>query len=167
MNNKISVPPRSTETLDIVNGDLLMGRNAIVKGTGTPPKLKVSGTVRCEGGNILECDLSTENLEAEENVIIHGNLEVEDTVEVENGRLEVYGKMTAKHIDIDEALFVSKDLVTREVDVGGSLRVDGAVQAEDIDVGGTFEAKGEVTVGQIDVGEVFQSSRKWILKQSM
>jgi hypothetical protein len=53
MNSKISIPSRSTITLDIVDADLVVGKNAIIKGTGTPPKVKVLGTVYCEGGGIL------------------------------------------------------------------------------------------------------------------
>ncbi|MBE0519904.1 hypothetical protein IBX35_02550, partial [Candidatus Bathyarchaeota archaeon] len=51
MNNKISVPSRSKKTVDFVEGDLVVGRRAVIDGTGTPPTLKVSGTVYCEGDN--------------------------------------------------------------------------------------------------------------------
>lgn len=152
MSNKVSIPSRSTVTLDIVDGDLVIGRNALVKGMGTPPKLKVSSTVYCEGDNVLECDLSAENLEADGNLAIRGDLTVENKVEIEDGCLEIYGNMSAKHIDIDKALFVNKDLVSEEIDIGGSLRVDGAVKAECIDVGGSFKARGEVNTSKIDVG---------------
>ncbi|MCJ7719660.1 hypothetical protein MUO69_07010 [Candidatus Bathyarchaeota archaeon] len=54
MNSKISIPSRSTITLDIVDTDLVVGKNAIIKGTGTPPKVKVLGTVYCEGDGIFE-----------------------------------------------------------------------------------------------------------------
>ena len=152
MSRKISVPSRSKTTLDFVEGDLLVGRRAVIDGTGTPPTVKVSGTVYCEGDNIFDCNLSAENLEAEDNVTVHGDLEIENDIKVEDGRLEVYGKMTAKRVDIDAALYVTKDLAVEKVDIGGSLKVDGNVKAEDIDVGGSFKARGEVETEKIDVG---------------
>jgi predicted acyltransferase (DUF342 family) len=159
MNSKVSIPSRSTITLDIVDADLVVGKNAIIKGTGTPPKVKVLGTVYCEGGGIFEhthtifeCDLTARRLEAEQDVTINGNLDIEDKVEVEDGRLEVYGKMAAKLVDVGKALFVSKDLTSKEIDIGGSLKVDGTVTAEGIDVGGSFKAQGEVKAKEIDVG---------------
>ncbi|NIV44866.1 hypothetical protein GWN49_08355, partial [Candidatus Bathyarchaeota archaeon] len=88
-------------TLDFVEGDLIIGRGATIDGSGTPPTVKVSGTVYCEGDNIFECNLSAENLEAEDDVTIHGDLETRKYVEVEDGRLEVHGKMTGNRADVD------------------------------------------------------------------
>ena len=152
MSNKISVPSRSRKTLDSVEGSLMIGRRAVIEGTGTPPAVKVSGTIYCEGDNTFECNVSAKSLEAEDNVTIQGDLEIENDVEVEDGHLEVHGKMNAKRVDVDAVLYVSGDLTVEEVDVGGSLKVDGNVKAEDIDVGGTFKAEGEVKAGNIDVG---------------
>jgi len=132
MNRKTSVPPRSKMTLGFVEGDLAIGRRAIIDGSGTPPAVKVSGTVYCEGDNTFECNLSAENLEAEDDVTIHGDLETENYVKVEDGRLEVYGKMTGKSADVDCALYVTGDLAVQTVDVGGSLKVEGNAKAEDV-----------------------------------
>ena len=74
--DKISVPPRSTLTLDSVDGDLETCKHATVKGTEPNATLKVSGTVYCEGDNNYECNLSAHSLQAEDNVTIHGDLEV-------------------------------------------------------------------------------------------
>jgi hypothetical protein len=49
MRNRTSVPSRSTATLDFVDGDLVIGEHAIIKGTGSPPSIKVAGTTYCEG----------------------------------------------------------------------------------------------------------------------
>jgi len=152
VNSKVSVPSRSRKTLDFVEGNLVIGRRAVIDGTGTPPTVKVSGTIYCEGDNTFECNVSAENLEAEDNVTIHGNLEIENDVKVEDGHLEVHGKMTAKRVDIDAVLYVSNDLTVEKVDVGGSLKVDGNVKAENIDAGGSFKAQGEVEAEKIDVG---------------
>ena len=60
MSDKISVPPRSTVTLDSVNGDLSVGEHAILRGAGTPPTIHVSGTVYLEDGCVVEGNLSAE-----------------------------------------------------------------------------------------------------------
>ena len=115
MNSKTSIPLESTTTLDFVKGDLTVGEHSIIKGTGKPPTVKVSGTIYCEGDNTFEGNILAENLEAQDNVTIHGDLQVENNVEVEGGRLEVYGDMTARHIDVDESLYVNKDLTVGEI----------------------------------------------------
>lgn len=160
MNSKISAPPRSTLTLDFVDGDLNVGARAVVRGTGSPAAVKAVGTVYCEEDVNFECSLSARNLEAEGNITIHGDLIIEEDVKVSDGRLEVHGKMTTNHIDVEEALYVSEDLTADEVDVGGSLQVDGNVKAEDIDVGGSFRVKGETEVDNVDVGGSMHTESK-------
>jgi cytoskeletal protein CcmA (bactofilin family) len=160
MNNKISVPSRSTVTLDFVDGDLNVGSHAVVEGTGSPPTVRVSGTVYCEEEATFECNLQAGSLEAEDNVTIRGDLTVEDDVDVSDGRLEVHGKMTANHIDVDEALYVNEDLTADNVDVGGSLQVDGNVKVADINVGGSFKAKGEVETENVDIGGIMTTESK-------
>jgi cytoskeletal protein CcmA (bactofilin family) len=135
-----------------VDGDLEVGEHAVVKGTGTPSAIKVEGTICCAGHNKFECNVTAESLEAEGNVTVHGDLDVKENVEVEDGSLEVYGKMNAQDIDVDDKLYVSIDLHAEDIDVGGSLNVDGRVEAEKIDVGGTFETKGRLKAKSIDVG---------------
>src|SRR4030042_4566878 len=152
MNGETSIPPRSTITLDVINGDLEIGKHTIVRGTGNPPAVKVNGTGHCEGHNTFECSLFARELTAEDSVTIQGDLEVEEDIEIEDGRLEVYGRMKAEDVDVDDAVYVSKDLVANDVDVGGCLKVDGNTTAESIHVGGTFEAKGEVKAAEINIG---------------
>ena len=160
MNNRISVPPRSTLTLDFVDGDLTVGARAVVKGTGSPSTVKVAGTVFCEEDVNFECSLSARNLEAEDDVTIHGDLVIEETAEVSDGRLEVRGNMTARTVEVDDALYVSEDLTATKVDVGGSIHVDGNVKADDVDVGGSFHAKGEANIDSIDVGGSMHADSK-------
>ena len=109
MSDRTSVPSRSMVTLCNVNGDLEVGRHATVRGSSSPPKVTVSGTVHCEGDDTFECSLSAESLEAEDNVIVHGDLEIRDKVEVEDGSLEVKGNMTATKADVDNTLCVSRE----------------------------------------------------------
>ncbi len=73
MGDNLSVPARSTITLDVVNGDLTLGQDATVKGTENPQAIKVNGTIYCEGLDTFECNVTAEGFEAEE-VTIHGNL---------------------------------------------------------------------------------------------
>ncbi len=146
------VPAKSTVTLNVVEGDLEVGRRAVVKGEGVPPKVRVSGTVYVEGDCIFECSLYAENLDGEDDVTVYGDLEVGSRVSIEDGRLVVSGNMTAKRVDVDRSLRVRKDFKVGEVDVGGSLEVDGATTARRIDVCGAFKAEGEVKAESMDVG---------------
>lgn len=152
MNKNISIPSHQTVTLDVVEGNLSLGRHATVKGVGNSLVLKVSGAIFCEGNNVFECYVSAKALESDGNVTVHGDLIVEGEVEVEDGWLEVHGNMSAKSIDIDYALRVSGNLITEEVDVGGSIKVEGNAKAKEIEAGGSFESKGETAAEKIDVG---------------
>jgi cytoskeletal protein CcmA (bactofilin family) len=161
--SKNVVPSGSTATLGVVKGDLEIGKHAVVKGEGAPPRVTVSGTVYVEGGCIFQCSLSAENLDArgrmhvgwksrEDEVTVEGDLKIRNRVNIEDGCLVVLGNMTAKRVDVDRSLAVKKDFEVDEVNVGGSLKVDGATTAQEIDVGGSFKAEGEVKAESIDVG---------------
>jgi len=76
MNSNVSIPAHQTSTLDVVEGNLSLGKHATVKGMGKPSSLKVSGTIYCEGDNIFECNLSARSLEADGDVTVYGNLTV-------------------------------------------------------------------------------------------
>jgi cytoskeletal protein CcmA (bactofilin family) len=152
MGERMSVPARSTITLGNVDGDLEVGEHAVVKGTGIPPAIKAGGTICCAGHNKFECNVTAESFEAEGNVAVHGDLDVKGNIEIEDGSLEVYGKMNAQDIDVDDKLYIRMDLNAKDIDVGGSLNVDGSVEAKEIEVGGTFETKGKLKAESIDVG---------------
>jgi predicted acyltransferase (DUF342 family) len=168
----VEVPSESTQTLGVIQGDLIVGHSAIIKGEGTPPKITVSGTVHCEGDSVFECSLAAENMTGEGYVVIKGDLNIKQRVKIGNGSgvnirisrrgfeyshqravLEVDGKLTAETVDIDNRLAVGKDLECQDVDVGGSLEVKGNTRARGkIDVGGKFLAVGEVEGEIVDVG---------------
>jgi len=157
-----TVPSGSTATLHIVEGDLKVGKNALVRGSGTPPIVTVSGSVQCQGDCLFECSLVAQNLLADGYVVVKGDLEVKERVKIGNGigfgwvhgkaMLNVEGKMTARTVDIDNRLSVGKDFEAETVDVGGRLEVKGKTAAQLIDVGGSFSATGEVEAQTIDVG---------------
>ncbi|MEM3010728.1 MAG: hypothetical protein QXE76_02860, partial [Candidatus Bathyarchaeia archaeon] len=104
MSGNIVVPPRSAVTLDVVEGNLQVGDGATIKGSGFPPKVKVSGRVYCKGHCTFECNLQAEGFEGEEDITILGDLEIKNNVRIKDGRLEVDGKMTASTVDVDERL---------------------------------------------------------------
>ena len=120
MGNETSIPSHNTVTLGLVEGDLEVGSHTIIKGSGIPPAVVVSGTVYCEGHNVFECSLKAESLEAEDSVTVYGDLEVQEDIEVEQGSLKVRGKLRAGEIEVDNAIFVVGDLAAQEVDVGGN-----------------------------------------------
>ena len=152
MRNRTSVPSRNTATLSIVDGDLIVERYAVVKGTGTPPTVKVTGSVHCEGHDTFECNLSAENIESEDDIVIQGDLDVKGEVVAEDGRLEVHGNLRATRVDVDDALYVGKDLTVNEVDVGGLLDINGNIGAHEIDVGGSLRVRGKAKADEVDVG---------------
>ncbi len=152
LGEKVVIPSRSSMTLDTVNGDLRLGKGAIVNGIKPDATVEVDGRVYCEGDNTFKCSLKAERFDADGDVTIYGDLEITDTIEVEDGRLEVYGKFVAERVNIDEALYVSKDAQAKEVDVGGSVKIDGNAQIKEVDVGGSLKVKGELEAESIDVG---------------
>jgi cytoskeletal protein CcmA (bactofilin family) len=154
MSSRLKVAPRSREKLDFVDGDLVLGNQAIVEAIGTSSLVKVSGTVYCEGQNTIEGSLVAERLVAEDDVTVRGDLSVADEARVEEGYLRVQGKMTAKRVDIDASLYVESDLKAERIGVCGSLKVNGKVEGESVDCCGSFDAKGEVRVSKVDVAEV-------------
>src|SRR4030043_116678 len=125
MTGRITAPSNTTMTLDEVNGDLEIGKHVTVKGTGSPPTVKVNGTVYCEGHDTFECTLSAKELEAEDSVTVQGDLEVK-------------GEVTADSIEVGGSLSVDAKVEADNIDIGGTARVGGG-RIQHIDVGGTFE----------------------------
>jgi len=80
MSDEKFVPARSTVTLGVVNGDLTVGAHATVKGAGSPPAIRVNGTIYCEGHNTFEGNVTVEGFEAEERAIVRGDLDVNGNV---------------------------------------------------------------------------------------
>jgi cytoskeletal protein CcmA (bactofilin family) len=146
------VPPRTKATLGSVEGDLQVGRMAVVEGAGTPPRVAVSGTVFAEDNCVFECSLSAENFDGEGDAKINGDLEVKNRVTVDDGSLRISGNMTAKRVRVDRKLVVDKRFEVDEVDVGGGLEVNGDTNARKVDIGGAFTARGNVKAECIDVG---------------
>lgn len=160
MASKVTAPSHTTLTVETVDGDMEIGKHVIVRGTGSPPTVRVNGTVYCEGHDTFECALSAKELNAEDSVTVQGDLNVDGDVEVEDGRLTVYGNMTAKSADVGNAVYVTKDLSVDEIEVGGSLKVEGKARIDNVEVGGSFEAKGEVTADKIEVGGSLSADAK-------
>jgi cytoskeletal protein CcmA (bactofilin family) len=127
-------------TLSVVEGDLVIGRQATVKGKNMPPKVTVLGVVKCSEGAVFQCSLSAESFEGEGDIVIQGDLEVKDRIRMDIGHLSITGKVKAKKIDVDS-----------DLTVGGNLEVKDYTRAQDIDVGGSFSALGEVDAKKIKV----------------
>ena len=158
MSQDREVPPASTVALGSVEGDLNVGKDAIIRGEGTPPNVSVSGTVSCSGDCTFECSLHARNLEARGNVDIHGDLEVEERVRVrsalfgDGGLLSVEGNMRARRVGVDRKLVVDKDFNAEKVDVRGSFEVKGKTAAESVDVGGRVGARQITAEDTVSVG---------------
>jgi len=157
MTKDIVVSSSSTQTLGIVEGDLVIGEEATVKGEGMPPRINVTGTVRCRGNCTLDCSLSAENMVGKGDITVNGDLEVGGYVSIRTwgfgkSSLNVLGSMSAKKVEVEAHLSVGKDFETEHVDVGGRILVKGKTKAQNIDVGGSFTGIGDVEAKLIDVG---------------
>jgi cytoskeletal protein CcmA (bactofilin family) len=152
MDDRTNVPSGARTTLDTVEGDLTVGRHAVISGSGPSAEVKVQGTIYCQGNDLFECSVSAERLEAEGDLVVRGNMTIAEDVQVEDGRVEVSGNLTSGRVDVDESLYVGQSLQADKVDVGGSLKVDGKVKIASVDVGGSFVARGDAEIGKVDVG---------------
>jgi len=166
----MKIPPHSKETIGVVKENLEIGRNSIIQGEGTPPKIIVEGIIICRGRVLFEADVEARSLEGEEdNVEVRGNLTVENSISIEDGSLYVHGNLQAANIEVDNSLRVrgttkaeeikvggsletTKEIVSNRIIVGGSFEAESDVKAEKIKVGGSLEIKGKVSVKDIDVG---------------
>jgi hypothetical protein len=90
------VPSGSSLTLSGVEGDLVIGRQATVKGKGMPPKVTILDVVKCSEGSVFQCSLSAESFEGEGDIVIQGDLETKDQVKMKAGHLSITGKVKAK-----------------------------------------------------------------------
>jgi cytoskeletal protein CcmA (bactofilin family) len=141
MSNNAVVPYGSSLILDVIKGNLIICRNASVKGKGVSPKVTVLGFVKCSDGVVLQCSLFSDNFEGRGDTVIQGDLEVKNRIKMTTGHLSVIGKLKAKIIDLtDEG----------DLTVGGSIQVND-IRARDIDAGGSFTAFGEVEVKKLTV----------------
>ena len=149
----VRVEDGATITLEPVEGTLIVGRHATVRGGGHPPVLEVSGPVKCLGPCVFECSLKARRLEARRGPIeVLGDLEVEDRVKVRNGSLEVSGSAGARLFEVEGELRVDGELRAREVRVGGYLTVGGRAEVGLVDVGGSLLARDEFKADEVRVG---------------
>ena len=141
MSNNTVVPYGSSLILDVVKGNLIICRNASVKGKGVSPKVTVFGFVKCSDGVVLQCGLLSDNFEGSGDIVIHGDLEVKNRIKMTAGHLSVIGKLRAKIIDLNGE---------GDLTVGGSIQVND-IRARKIDAGGSFTAFGEVDLKKLNV----------------
>jgi len=87
--SSIRVPQGSTVSLDKVEGDLYVSKNATVKAKDS--QIMVSGAIRCEG----DCEIA-----------VTGNLSIERSIIVDDGSLNVDGSLTAREVEVDKKLNV-------------------------------------------------------------
>ncbi|HDO41394.1 MAG TPA: hypothetical protein ENH03_00640, partial [Candidatus Bathyarchaeota archaeon] len=149
--SSIRVPQGSTVSLDKVEGDLHVSKNATVKAKDS--QIMVSGAIRCEGDCTFDCSVSALSLRGRNcEIAVTGDLSIERSIIVDDGSLNVDGSLTAREVEVDRKLNVGRDLTANNIRVGRTLKIGGNTKAENVNVGGKFEAQGNVNIKDLDVG---------------
>lgn len=147
----MTVPRRSKSTLDHVEGDLDVERDATVY--AKDKLVTVDGRAETEGAVIFEGGLKAAELHGSDGDIdIRGDLEVRDGVRVSDGSLHVSGSLTASAVDVDRHLEVLGSTTARTLEAGSRIAIHGTLTAESVEVGGSLEVLGNAEVTDIEVG---------------
>lgn len=164
-----------TARLDLVDGDLTVGRGARI--TAASGRLvTVTKGAHFEGDAELDCDLTCESLFVDRGALkVSGDLtvakgmDVAHTVKatgaVEAGEIVVGGKLAAASVRCDSRVGVggvvdiAETLEAEVIDVGGKIEISGRVDVKELNVGGLAVVGGGRISGKARVGGVFESTR--------
>ena len=148
----IRVPRRTLKELDRVEGDLIVD-SGTVRAIKPGFMVKVTGVTDCNDDCIFESSLSTTELRGKGgDVTVEGDLEVEKSIKINRGSLEVFRNLKAEKLDVDRSTRVSGEMLVEDIRVGGTVRVKGVAKAYQLDVGGSFRAESDTEIDEIDVG---------------
>ncbi len=152
MTEDVVIPRRGRMELDSIEGNLIMD-----KGTVSAAQLggiiHVSGATECKDDCLFESSLTTSELTGRNgNIVVKGDLNVENSIKIRRGRLFVEGSLTAKRMEVDKQVEVDGDLDITEASVGGSMKIRGNSKADRIGVGGSLVVDNDAEIGVIDVG---------------
>jgi predicted acyltransferase (DUF342 family) len=146
-----TVPARTRIRIDTLHDDLHLGPDATAEAQNST--VKVDGTVECEGNVHFKGNLTANSFRATKGkVTVNGSLKIADKIIIEEGSLDVSGPVEAESINIDDSLFIGKDLHADTVEVGGQVRIAGRTETRTINVGGILECKGRVHSDEVLVG---------------
>jgi len=152
----VNVNSGSVESLDRVDGDLVLAEGARVKARDGR-RVEVGGSIQFEGNCVFECSLAANSVRGEDGeLVVEGDLSVVKTIRIQEGSLEVGGNLTAETIEVDKEVSVGKNFTALDVEVGGKLEVGGNAKAAEIEVGGDFEAGRNAEAKKLEVGGTAQ-----------
>jgi len=150
------VKTHSTAKLGRVDGDLTVGRDAIIRAE-SGDKVVVTGRALLEGTVTIDCNFECQSMRVEGkgfgpggDVHINGNLMVEDTADID-ASARVSGEVRAKDLDVG-GHFKSGKIATTRLRVGGHLEVRGTLEATEVDIGGHMTVTEEVKINNLRVG---------------
>ncbi len=121
MTEDVVIPRRGRMELDSIEGNLVMDKGS-VSATQPGGTIRVSGATECKDDCIFESSLATSELTGRNgDIVVKGDLNVENSIKIRRGRLFVEGSMTAKRMEVDKQVEVDGDLDITDASVGGSM----------------------------------------------
>ena len=167
MPEDVRVPRRIMKEIDEVEGDLSVD-GGVVRASKPGGIIRVSGYTDCRDDCTFESSLATFELRGRDgDILVEGDLSVQDSVKIRRGRLEVSGDLTSKKMEVDRSVSVGGNMDVERARVGGTLRVRGTSKAVHVDVGGSFKTESDAEVEEIDVGGSVQiegSTKSGVIK---
>jgi len=116
----VVVPRRTTKDISEVEGNLIVD-DAVVRAEQPGETIKVSGATECRDDCVFESGLTTSELRGRDgDILVDGDLTVENLIKIKRGELEVRGNLTSKKIEVDRRVEVTGDLDVEQGRVGGS-----------------------------------------------
>ena len=152
MPEDVRVPRRTQKEIDEVDGNLSVDEG-VVRSSKPGGSIRVSGYTDCRDDCTFETSLATSEFRGRDgDILVEGNLSVQDSIKIKRGRLEVSGDLTSKKMEVDRSVSIGGDMEVERARVGGTLRVRGKSKATHVDVGGSFKTESDAEVEEIDVG---------------
>jgi len=150
--NSVNVPRKSRMSLGHVEGDLEVGRDAVIM-PDQGDTITVNGRVEAEGNVTFGGNLVADEVRSEDGDFdVRGDLTVSRNVRVDDGILGISGSLSAQAVEVDKDLEVARDATVEELDVGGRAEIHGTLSARSVDVGGSLQVSGAAEVDEIEAG---------------
>ena len=95
MPEDVRIPRRTLKEIDEVEGDLSVDEG-VVRASKPGGGIRVSGYTECRDDCTFESSLVTSELRGRDgDILVEGDLSVQDSIKIKRGRLEVSGNLTS------------------------------------------------------------------------
>ena len=162
MSGDVVVPRRTVKSIGTVEGDLIIERATV---QAIQPPIIVKGAVRCRGDCRIEDSIIAHSLKNPDgDVDVHGDLQVENLVDIHGGNLNVRGNLSAKSVEAYKKANIKGSLAVDDIKVSRSLYVRGTSKAETMRVGNKCELEASAEITDLKVGNSLNTSGYYIGK---